>query len=76
MASNVSYISTHDPEAAVTQFEYLAGDPIYKGTNTVYDAADSDTNWVITKYTWSSGDVTKIQILTGSWTGRASLGWT
>jgi len=76
MASNVSYISTYDPEVKVTLLEYTDGNPIYKGTHTVFDAGVGDTGWLITKFTWSGDDVTKMQTISGIWSGRVGLGWT
>ena len=57
------------------QYDYTSGNLDYKGINTDSSAADADTDWVIWKFTWSSGNCTKIQMLVGSWTGRAGLSW-
>ena len=58
-----------------TQLEYTSGNPIYKGLNYNYLADDSDTDWFVTKFTWSGNDPIDIQVQVGSWTDRASLGW-
>ncbi len=56
--------------------ELSAGSMIYKGQNTDAAAAEGDTDWTITKYTYDGdGNVTQKKILTGSWTGRAALSW-
>jgi hypothetical protein len=48
---------------------------IYKCENLRSLAADGDTDWEVTKYTWTSTTLTSKQVATGSVTGRASLGW-
>lgn len=51
------------------------GRVIYKGEHTDYNAATSDTNWTITRYTYTAGgQVESIAIRTTSWDDRAS-GW-
>ena len=60
----------------VSQYDWTSGDLDYKGFNVTLAAADAATTWYIWKYTWSTGNPTKIQgPLVGSWTGRAALGW-
>ncbi len=61
-------------KAALRKFDYEGGaDVIYLGKNANPDAADSDTDWVIFKYTYVSEQVTQIERTTGTWTGRADL---
>lgn len=57
------------------QFAYDSdGNVEYAGFNTDGSAADGDTDWYVWKYTWSSGNCTKIQgPVEGSWTGRVAL---
>ena len=57
------------------QYDYTSGNLDYMGINTDPAAADADTDWCVFKYTWSGGNCTKIQMLVGSWTGRAGLSW-
>jgi hypothetical protein len=60
----------------VTQKFYDGSDQlIYKCCNLKSGAADGDTDWEVTKYTWTGSVCTKRQVLTGSVTGRASLVW-
>jgi len=56
------------------QFDWTSGDLDYMGINDDYSASDDDTDWIIFKFTWSSGDVTKIQMRQTSWTNRGT-GW-
>jgi len=56
---------------------YSGDDMIYRGTNMTHKAATSATDWVVYKYTYSSGDLILVEgPLTGSWDGRAALDWT
>lgn len=49
--------------------------PVYIGTN-LQTALVADTTWVVKKFFFDgSNRVTDIQVITGSWTGRASLAW-
>lgn len=51
------------------------GRVIYKGEHTAHDASESDTEWVITRYYYSSkGTVAHVRRRTTSWTNRAT-GW-
>ena len=56
-------------------YEYSGIDLIYKGKNPVFNAATSETTFLITKYTYTGDDLTKKQQTYGSWDNRASLGW-
>lgn len=57
------------------QFEYdVSNNVIYSGINGNYSAADGDTDWYITKFTWSGSNCTKKQRRLTSWTNRAT-GW-
>jgi hypothetical protein len=56
------------------RMEWNGDDLIYKAYHTSTDANQGDTNWYIYKYTWSSGDLIRLQgPAVGSWTNRASL---
>jgi len=58
------------------RLEYSSGNLVYRGYNTTNKASTSAQDWHIWKYTWSSGDLTRIQgPLVGTWDGRASLDW-
>lgn len=61
------------PNNQQMRVEYDAdSNPIYVGVTG--SGTDSSTSgWVISKYTWSSGNCTLKQIAEGSWDGRASL---
>jgi len=48
---------------------------IYIGKNKAQNAATSLTDWYIAKFTWSSGSLTDIELLQGSWDGRTTLNW-
>lgn len=50
--------------------------PDYIGMNRRQDAATTDDDWIIIKYTWDgNGNPTDYQYLIGTWDGRAALGW-
>jgi len=58
------------------RFDYTSGNLDYKGLHTVHKTAEGTATWEIWKYTWVSGNITRIEgPLTGSWTGRAALAW-
>jgi hypothetical protein len=59
------------------RFDYDVSDNcIYAGFNRLHDAGILDTEWVVSKYTWSvAGNCERVETLTGTWDGRASLGW-
>ena len=55
---------------------YSSGDLVYKALHTTINTATSATTWWIWKYTWTSGDLVRIQgPLVGSVDGQANLGW-
>lgn len=59
---------------AETRLAYDANNSVeYYGVNTTLDASTSGTNWMITKYTRTSGNVTRIQVSEGAWDNRALL---
>lgn len=47
--------------------------PIYIGMNIVNGASTAATDWKVLKFTYSSSNVTRIQLAYGSWDGRAAL---
>ncbi len=58
------------------RFDYTSGSLDYKGVNETHKALITDTDWYVWKYTWSSGNCTRIEgPLKGSWQGRAALSW-
>jgi hypothetical protein len=58
------------------KLEWSSGNLIYYGVHEMHNMPDSDENFEIWKYTWTSGDLTRMEgPLRGSWTGRATLGW-
>jgi hypothetical protein len=58
----------------LSKLDFTSGDLDYKGVNNSISAADADTDWIITKYTWVSGNPTVIKQRVTSWTDRA-IGW-
>ena len=59
-------------ELPLTKIAYSGSNPVYIGENLNADAADGDTDWTITKITWSGSTATVIQKRTGSWTLRTT----
>lgn len=57
------------------RLEYSSGDLLYMGVHSQHNASNDDDTWEITKFTYDSGDLVLMEVLTGSWTDRASLGW-
>lgn len=60
------------------QIRFDASDvlPDYVGLHDTATAVEADTNWKVYKFTYNvSSEVTRIQFLYGSWTGRAALSW-
>ena len=58
------------------KFEYDVNNNItYIGKHKSQDADTSSTDWYITKFTWSFGQLTDIELLMGSWDNRATLTW-
>ena len=55
------------------QFDPNDSAPDYIGINEDSDASDSDTDWVIFKFTYSGDNATKIRRKTGAWSGRVAL---
>lgn len=57
-------------------FEYDAdGNVIYMGLNE-QDKSINDSDWTVKKFFYDTdGNVIDIQVLTGSWSNRASLSW-
>ncbi len=56
------------------RLEWSGDDLIYKGFHTSATAATNDTDWYVFKYTWSSGDLVRLQgPAIGSWDGRVGL---
>lgn len=55
------------------KFDPDSSQPTYIGLNDDASANDSDTDWLIIKFTYSGSNVTKIQQKIGSWTDRATL---
>lgn len=59
------------------RFDWTSGDLDYLGFSTTHKASTSTGNlWYIMKFTWSSGNPTRIEgPLVGNWDGRAALSW-
>lgn len=59
------------------RFAYTAGDLIYKGLSTTHKAAtDAGDLWWVWKYTWVSGDLTRIEgPINCNWDDRATEAW-
>jgi hypothetical protein len=61
---------------AQIQIEYdVSNNPIYLGSHRDPNAATSDLNWVISKYTWSAGVCVSYKTLVGDWDSRTGLAW-
>lgn len=73
-AKNVFVVNPSEGSTAYLQkFAYNGTDLEYIGKNVNVDALDSDTNWKISKLTYTSGDITLIETRTGAWEDRATL---
>ena len=60
----------------VRPLDYVSGNPTYLAKHKTHGAATSAPDWRIWKYTWVSGNCTRIQgELVGSIDDRATLGW-
>lgn len=61
---------------ALVKFDYDAtGRILYKGENQDIGAADSDTDWVVTRYYYNaSGSLTEMRVRTMAWSERTT-GW-
>jgi hypothetical protein len=75
------HVTMSDVEKAASEsywrdirMEYSASVIQYRGRHTSLNAATSDTNWFVEKYTWDGNDCTRIQTQVTSWDSRAS-GW-
>lgn len=55
------------------RFDTSDAQPTYIGLNALNGASEDSLDWKIYKFTYSSNDVTRIQLSYGSWSGRASL---
>lgn len=55
------------------QFAYSGSDLEYIGANITLNEPDASTTWEITKFTYTDGELTRIQFAVGSWTDRATL---
>ena len=59
------------------RMEYDASDNlVYRGVHENHNAATTDEDWEVWKYTWSGVTCTRIEgPLRGAWDDRASLSW-
>jgi hypothetical protein len=57
----------------VTLFDADDSAPDYIGVHLDKDAATSDPNWKVRKFTYSGANVTKIELAYGAWDDRVSL---
>jgi YD repeat-containing protein len=54
----------------------VSGNLVYYGYNSAHDADQTETGWIVTKFTYDEdGNITRQEALIGSWSGRTSLGW-
>ena len=79
---NIPEISTlaHELRAGIywrdVRMEYSSGDIVYMGTHRQNNAGTDDPNWAVTKYTYDSSGIVRIQgPLPGAWDDRAGLAW-
>ena len=57
-------------------FEYSSGVLSYRGCHFLHNPGTDDDMWSIWKYTYSDGDLTRIEgPLSGAWDSRAALDW-
>ena len=52
-----------------------SGNPTYKGVHHLHNAATSDSNWEIWKFTMTATDIRIEGPLPGAWDDRAELSW-
>ena len=58
------------------RFEYEDSLLKYRGVNEKHGISEDATDWQVWKYTYSDGDVSRIEgPLEGAWSNRSSLGW-
>lgn len=58
------------------RYEYSGDDLLYRGHHKTHKAATSDDQWHVWKFTYSSGDITRIEgPIVGVWNDRATLSW-
>ena len=58
-----------------TKYDYDADSQlIYKGCNDALNAADGDIDWWISRFDWTSGNITQARVRKTSWTNR-TMGW-
>ena len=57
----------------VILFDPNDSQPNYIGMNENKDALETDTDWVIYKFTYSGSNITKIEKAIGAWSNRTSL---
>lgn len=62
--SFMAHDTRYDPSSAL---------PTYIGMNSKESAPTNAPDWVIFKYTYSDGSITRIQKARGAWDDRASL---
>lgn len=69
-----------DVKRAITDYEvrmeYDGSDNLIYAGKASQGAATSATSWTIQKLEYTSGNLTRVQVLTGAWDNRAALGWT
>ena len=59
----------------IVKYDFEGGNvPVYIGFNKSYDAADGDTDWIVTKFTWDGYNPSTKSVRVTSWTDRGS-GW-
>lgn len=66
-------LSTSDVVYKLIKFDPSDKKPDYIGLNVSADALDIDTDWEISKFTYSGNDVIQIERRTGAWQDRAIL---
>lgn len=70
----------NDLKRAVTDYEarmeYDGSDNLVYVGKASQGTATSAGSWIIQKLEYSSGNLTRVQVLAGAWDDRATLGWT
>ena len=82
LADNAGGILSRDAQIGLNtywrdkRYDFTGDDLIYMGFHGVHNAGTDDSNWTIWKFTYSTGDIVRIEgPLTGVYDDRVSLDW-
>ena len=69
-------VRTLDYRYPYSLYEYDgSGNLVYMGQHYTHDAATTDENWRVYKYTYGADGITRIEKLEGAWDDRSLLAW-